>query len=71
MGSRIRVARLQSSDRLTQDQLSGRLAAKEVSIDRAAIAKIESGKRCVYDNEVVAFAQVLKVDPSWLLGILP
>lgn len=54
---------------MTQDQLSGRLAAIDVSIDRAGIAKIELGLRRVLDFEVVALAIALKVDAAWLLGL--
>ncbi|MDZ4289020.1 MAG: hypothetical protein U0984_13720 [Prosthecobacter sp.] len=38
-------------------------------LDRVAITKIEGGTRCVFDFEVRALAQVLKVDPQWLLGM--
>lgn len=69
VGTRVRQARLDASNGLTQDQLSGRLAAFKVTLDRPAIAKIESGTRHVYDFEVVALASALKVDPAWLLGL--
>lgn len=71
VGARVRLARQQFAGHLTQDQLSGRLAAGGVSLDRAAVAKIELGLRRVYDFEVVAFAEALKVDVAWLLGIKP
>lgn len=54
---------------LSQDALSGRLAARGVIIDRAGIAKIETGRRFVSDFEVKALAQVLKVSVDWLLGL--
>lgn len=69
VGGRVRLARRQLKPPLTQDQLSGRLAGHRVSLDRAAIAKIELGLRRVTDFETVALAQVLKVDVTWLLGI--
>lgn len=69
VGPQIRVARKALPGGLTQDQLSGRLAALEVSIDRAGIAKIELGMRHVYDFELAALARALKVDVKWLLGI--
>jgi hypothetical protein len=53
---------------MTQDQLAGRVARFDIPIDRVAIAKIESGLRCVYDFEVRAFARVLNVTVDWLLG---
>jgi len=67
VGTRVREARLAPSNALTQDQLSGRLAGLKVSLDRAAVAKIELGLRHVYDFEVVALATALKVDVRWLL----
>lgn len=69
VGDRVRRARQDFEGGLTQDQLSGRLAAAEISLDRAAIAKIELGLRGVYDFEVIALAATLKVDVRWLLGI--
>ena len=65
----MRQARLAFDPHLTQDQLSGRLAAKGASLDRVAITKIESGLRCVFDFELPVLAEVLKVDVKWLLGI--
>lgn len=69
VGPQIRVARKAFPGGLTQDQLSGRLAAQGISIDRAGIAKIELGMRHVYDFELAALARALKVDVKWLLGI--
>lgn len=68
---RFRQARLAFDPPLTQDQLSGRLAAKGLHLDRVAITKIESGQRCVFDFEVPVLAEVLKVDIRWLLGVHP
>lgn len=67
-GVRVREARFKHKPALTQDQLSGKLAAIGVSVDRAAISKIEIGARCVLDFEVKAFARVLGVTVGWLLG---
>ena len=67
VGPRIRRARLEFDPPLTQDQLSGRLAAKGLSLDRVAITKIECGNRAVFDFELPAIAEVLKVDLHWLL----
>jgi hypothetical protein len=69
IGGQIRQARLAFDPPLTQDQLSGRLAAKGLSLDRVALTKVESGQRCVFDFEVPVIAEVLKVDVRWLLGI--
>lgn len=69
IGPNVRRARLAFEPVLTQDQLSGRLATKQIFLDRVAITKIESGQRCVFDFEIGVLAQVLKVDVRWLLGL--
>jgi hypothetical protein len=69
VGARVKMARHQFSPPLTQDQLAGKLAKISVQLDRVAIAKIESGLRCVFDFELRAFAKVLRVDVRWLLDI--
>lgn len=53
---------------LTQDALSGRLARLGITLDRAAIAKIENDLRYVLDYELRALAAVLGVGVGWLLG---
>ena len=67
-GLRIREAREGRQPPLTQDQLAGKVAALGVVLDRTAIAKIESGQRCVYDFELSVLAVALDVDANWLLG---
>jgi HTH-type transcriptional regulator, cell division transcriptional repressor len=69
VGKRVKEARTLHSPSLTQDQLSGKLAAEGVQLDRVAIAKIETGIRCAFDFEIRALAAALKVDANWLLGI--
>lgn len=69
IGERLREARLNFQPPLTQDQLSGKLAAAGAQLDRVAITKIESGMRSVFDYEVRALATALKVDVRWLLGM--
>jgi len=69
VGRRVKEARQFHCPPLTQDQLSGRLAAEGVQLDRVAIAKIESGIRCAFDFEVRGLAAALGVDANWLLGI--
>ena len=66
-GNRVRQARQAAG--LTQDQLSGRLAAAGMTLDRAAVAKIELGLRGVYDFELIALAKALKVSVAFLLEI--
>jgi hypothetical protein len=69
ISQRLRRARLAFDPPLTQDQLSGRLAAKGIALDRVAMTKIESAQRCVFDFELPVLAEVLRVDVRWLLGI--
>ena len=69
VGRRVRKARLALKQPLSQDALSGRLAARGVAIDRAGIAKIETGRRYVSDFEVKALAQSLGVSVGWLLSM--
>ena len=54
---------------VTQDELSGRLANRQVFLDRVAITKMENGQRCVFDFELKGLAEALKVDVRWLLGM--
>ena len=68
IGARLKEARRRFTPPLTQDRLSGKLAAKGLQLDRVAIAKIERGLRCAFDYEVKALASVLGVDVNWLLG---
>ncbi len=65
----MRQARMAFEPPLTQDDLSGRLAARQAFLDRVAITKIENGQRCVFDYELPALSETLKVDVRWLLGI--
>lgn len=69
VGARVRQARKAFAGGLTQDQLSGKLAALDVQLDRAGIAKVELGIRHIFDYEVVALARALKIDLKWLLGV--
>lgn len=68
VGKRVKKARLAQKPKLSQDALSGKLAARGVVIDRAGIAKLEAGSRYVSDFEVKALAAALKVSVAWLLG---
>jgi HTH-type transcriptional regulator, cell division transcriptional repressor len=67
-GNRIAAARTNAKPPLTQEELSGKLALLGVSLDRAAIAKIENQLRRVLDYELKAFATALDVRVDWLLG---
>jgi transcriptional regulator with XRE-family HTH domain len=68
VGVRVAEARSKFTQPLTQDALSGKLAALGIQLDRAAIAKIENGHRRIYDYEVRALAKALNVRIEWLFG---
>lgn len=68
VGRRVAEARNLCQPQLTQDALSGRLARLGISLDRAAIAKIENNYRRVLDYELKALAEALGVQVNWLLG---
>jgi hypothetical protein len=69
VGERVKDARGKARPLLTQEGLSKKLAKLGVSIDRAGIAKIETGIRGVLDFELVALAQALDVKVIWLLNL--
>ncbi len=69
IGSRMRQARMTFDPPLTQDALSGRLAVRQLFLDRVTITKIENGQRSVFDIELPVLAEVLMVDVRWLLCI--
>jgi len=68
VGKRVAEARRKCRPRVTQDDLSGRLARNGIQLDRAAIAKIETNQRGVLDYELKALAAALGVEVVWLLG---
>lgn len=71
IGERVKKARALARPPITQEELSKRLAKQGVSIDRAGIAKIETGIRGVLDFELVSIAKALNVPVGWLLGQKP
>ena len=54
--------------RVSQDDLSGRLAAKGIQITQTGISKLENRQRYVMDYEALAIAKALRVSVSWLYG---
>ena len=68
VGKKVRKARYALKPKLSQDALSGKLAARGGVIDRAGIAKLEGGSRYVSDFEVKALGAALGVTVGWLLG---
>lgn len=66
IGPQVRTLRMAGD--LTQEQLAAKLQLAGLhSVDRVAVAKIESQIRSVYDFEMVVIAQVLGADISSLL----
>ena len=53
---------------MTQLVLAEKSQALGIKLDRASIAKIENGLRCVLDYELAGIACVLKVQPAKLLN---
>jgi DNA-binding XRE family transcriptional regulator len=68
IGRRIRQARLKCLPSVSQDDLTGRLAARNVTIDRTAISRIENQARYLMDYEIAAIARSLKISVGWLFG---
>jgi len=60
IANRIKEARVLSG--LSQAQTAAKL-----NLQRPAISEIESGKRKVSAEEIIQFAELYKVDTSWLL----
>ena len=52
---------------LSQLELAVKLVKLGLRLDRAAIAKIETGIRLVKDYELVALSKALKTTTTWLL----
>ncbi len=68
IGNRVRKARLALSPKVSQEDLSGKLAALGVQITQTSVSKIESRTRYVMDYEAAALAKVLRVTVAWLYG---
>ena len=60
IATRIKDARVMAG--LSQAQ-----AAEKLNLQRPAISEIESGKRKVSAEEIIQFADLYRVDTSWLL----
>lgn len=68
IGRRIRQARLKCAPPVSQDDLTGRLAAQGIVLDQTAISRIENQSRYLMDYEVAAIAKCLRVSVAWLFG---
>jgi transcriptional regulator with XRE-family HTH domain len=61
IGAAVRKLRLSQRTPVSQQDLSGRLAARGILIDQSAIARIEKGERYVLDYEAAAIAKAFRV----------
>ncbi|MBI2172019.1 MAG: helix-turn-helix transcriptional regulator [Chloroflexi bacterium] len=61
VGPRIRNARLQRGNRISQEELAARLQALGVDLDQGAISRIENGDRQVTDIEVLGVCLALGI----------
>ena len=52
---------------MTQLELAEKSQALGINLDRASIAKIENGLRCVLDYELAGISIILKTSPARLL----
>ena len=68
IGKRIYRARVARKPQVTQEDLTGRLAALGVTIDQTAVSRIENQSRYLMDYEVAAIAKALKVSVADLFG---
>jgi transcriptional regulator with XRE-family HTH domain len=64
-----RIAAIRKEKGMTQSELAKKVQVSGVNLDRATIAKIENGIRCVLDYELAGIARVLKTPPARLLFI--
>jgi len=68
IGERVRVARAAMKPRISQGDLSGKLARLGVQVTQTSISKIENRSRYVMDYEALAIADCLRVSIDWLFG---
>lgn len=69
IGAAVRRARKGAKPSTTQEDLGGRLAKFGLSLTRTQIAKIEAGRRPVFDYEAAAIARVLKTPLARLFDV--
>jgi hypothetical protein len=67
-GHRIRAARFMNNPAISQTDLIARMQIKGFNISKNIMSRIEHNERYVTDLELIAFAEVLNVSTSWLLG---
>lgn len=69
VGESIRALRKSAKPKISQEDLCGRVAKFGVVLTRPQLAKIEGGRRPVFDYEALAFAKAFKVSLPRLYGI--
>jgi len=62
-----RIATIRKEKGLTQLELAEKSQDLGINLDRASIAKIENGLRCVLDYELSGISIILKTPPARLL----
>ena len=68
IGERVRLARKKANPPITQIDLAARLQTLGLSLDQAAVSRIEYGSHEVTDVEVAMIAKALGVTVGWLFG---
>lgn len=61
------IKALRARDRLSQRDLAHRLQLAGLDMDKNAITRIETGKRCVTDLELMALARIFDVSYDLLI----
>lgn len=69
VGANLRKLRRAATPGISQEDLCGRVAKYGVVLSRPQVAKIEAGRRPVFDYEAVALAKSLKVSLPQLFGV--
>ncbi len=64
-----RIATIRKAKGMTQLELAEKSKRMGIKLDRASIAKIENGLRCVLDYELAGISCILKTTPARLLKI--
>lgn len=71
VGQRLREARLAQDPPWSLEELSSLLDQQlSLYLPTGTLSKIERGLRSVYDYEIIAFCQVLSIQPDWLLNFV-
>ena len=65
----IRVKEARKKAKLSQQELAAKLQVANINIERDSVSRIEIGTRFVADYEIAALSKILKVSPSFLLGL--